>query len=181
MSRMGNRPIKIPSGVKVQVQPGKVMVEGPKGKVAKELPASIEVKVEGDLVHFKRSSDEKQARADHGLVRSVVNNMLNGASKGITKTLVSVGVGYRMNVQGNKVNISAGFSHPVVFELPQGVAGQVADQTKLTLTGADKELVGLVADKIRGIRPPEPYKGKGIRYEGEVIQLKEGKAAAGSK
>lgn len=181
MSRLGKRPVKIPSGVKIQVQAGKISVEGPKGKVAKELPSSIEVKVEGDAVHFKRSSDDKQTRSDHGLVRSVVNNMITGASQGISKTLISVGVGYRMNVQGNKVNISAGFSHPVSFDLPTGVTAQVADQTKLTLTGADKELVGLVADKIRGIRPPEPYKGKGIRYEGEVIQLKEGKAAAGSK
>src|SRR5690606_10334060 len=132
---------------------GEVLAEGPKGKVKKTLPSSIEIKVEGDLVHFIRKTDEKQALADHGLVRSLVNNMVEGVSKGISKTLVSVGVGYRMSVQGNKVNISAGFSHPVVFELPQGVTAQVQDQTKLILTGADKELVGLVADKIRGIRP----------------------------
>jgi large subunit ribosomal protein L6 len=181
MSRLGKKPIKIPSGVKVQVQGPTVLVEGPKGKIAKNLPTTVQVKVEGDAVHFIRSSDEKQVRADHGLVRSVVLNMILGASQGITKTLVSVGVGYRMSVQGNKVNVSAGFSHPVVFELPVGVTAQVADQTKLTLTGADKELVGQVADNIRSIRRPEPYKGKGIRYEGEQIQLKEGKAAASSK
>ncbi|MGA0163069.1 MAG: 50S ribosomal protein L6 [Bdellovibrionota bacterium] len=181
MSRLGKKPIKIPSGVKIQVQGSKVSVEGPKGKIAKELPTSIEIKVQGDSIEFIRSSDEKQVRADHGLVRSVISNMVTGASQGITKTLVSVGVGYRMNVQGNKVNISAGFSHPVVYELPQGVTAQVTDQTKLTLSGADKELVGQVADNIRSIRPPEPYKGKGIRYEGEQIQLKEGKAASGSK
>jgi len=177
MSRLGKRPIKIPAGVKVSAQPGLVNVEGPKGKLSRSFPKSIEVKVEGDEVIFKRPDDEKQHRADHGLVRSVVNNMIVGVHQGFNRTLQSVGVGYRMNVQGNKVNLNVGYSHPVQFELPQGITAKVDDQTKLTLSGADKELLGSVADKIRKVRPPEPYKGKGIRYEGERIQMKEGKAA----
>ncbi|PIR22972.1 MAG: 50S ribosomal protein L6 [Deltaproteobacteria bacterium CG11_big_fil_rev_8_21_14_0_20_45_16] len=181
MSRLGKRPITVPNGVKVSVNAGTVLVEGPKGKLTKSLPTSIKVEVKDGKIHFERPNDEGQSRADHGLVRSVINNMVKGASQGFQRVLISVGVGYRMSVQGNKVNLSVGYSHPVVFELPQGVTAQVQDQTKLTLSGADKELLGSVADKIRKVRPPEPYKGKGIRYEGEQIQLKEGKSAAGSK
>jgi large subunit ribosomal protein L6 len=113
------------------------------------------------------------------MVRSIVSNMVKGVSEGFEKNLQCIGVGYRMNVQGSKVNISVGYSHPVVYELPKGITAKVADQTKLTLTGFDWEELGSVADKIRKIRPPEPYKGKGIRYQGEHIQLKEGKAAGG--
>ncbi len=134
--------------------------------------------MKGDEVHFGRASDSKEDKAAHGMVRQLVNNMIQGAGKGFTKTLVTIGVGYRMAVQGKKITLSLGFSHPVVFDLPEGVSAAVADQTKLTLTAADKELLGGVADKIRKFRPPEPYKGKGVRYEGEQIQLKEGKAAA---
>lgn len=177
MSRLGKRPIKIPSGVKVSSQPGLINIEGPKGKLSRSVPKSIEIKVEGDSINFIRPDNEKQHRADHGLVRSLVNNMITGVSTGFNKCLQSVGVGYRMNVQGNKVNLNVGYSHPVQFELPAGITAKVDDQTKLTLTGADKELLGSVADKIRKVRPPEPYKGKGIRYEGERIQMKEGKAA----
>jgi len=181
MSRMGKRPIAVPNGVKVSVNAGTVLVEGPKGKLSKSLPTSIKVEVKNGEIFFERPNDEGQSRADHGLVRSVINNMVKGASQGFQRVLISVGVGYRMSVQGNKVNLAVGYSHPVVFELPKGVTAQVQDQTKLTLSGADKELLGSVADKIRKVRPPEPYKGKGIRYEGEQIQLKEGKSAAGAK
>lgn len=178
MSRLGNKPIKIPSGVKVNVQgAGVVSVEGPKGKLSNRLPETIKVEVKDDEVSCNRVNDEIQTRADHGLVWSVIRNMIQGVTDGFSKTLVSIGVGYRMNVQGQKLNINAGFSHPVEFELPKGITGKVAEQTKLTLEGADKELLGSVADKIRKIRPPEPYKGKGIRYEDERVQLKEGKAA----
>jgi len=181
MSRLGNRAIPLPKGVKLSSQAGLVLVEGPKGKLQKSLPSSIEIVVESDNVIFRRKDDSGQARADHGLVWSVVRNMIKGVSEGFQRTLISVGVGYRMNVQGSKVNLSLGFSHPVSYDLPQGVTAAVQDQTKLTLSAIDKELLGSVADKIRKIRPPEPYKGKGVRYEGEHIQLKEGKSAAGSK
>jgi large subunit ribosomal protein L6 len=181
MSRLGKRSIKIPSGVKVAAKAGVITIEGPKGKVTRSLPASIEVQVNGDQLNLVRSGDSKQLRADHGLVWSVVNSMVTGVSKGFERNLVSIGVGYRMNVQGQKLTLSVGYSHPVIFDLPKEVAAKVADQTKLTLSGVDKELLGAWADKIRGVRPPEPYKGKGIRYEGEQIQMKEGKSAAGGK
>lgn len=177
MSRLGRIPVSLPKTVKLNVKGTTVSVEGPKGKLTKTLPAGVVIKVDGDKITFERSSNDKAVRAAHGLVRAMIANLIKGASEGFTKTLVSVGVGYRMALQGNKLNVSAGFSHPVVFELPQGVAGKVEDQTKLLLTSADRELLGLTADKIRSIRPPEPYKGKGIRYDNEKIQLKEGKAA----
>lgn len=177
MSRLGKRPIKIPSGVKVAVNGEMVSVEGPKGKLSRSFE-NIKIEVKGDEVVFTRPNDEKSNKSAHGMVRQLVANMITGASKGFTKTLVTVGVGYRMAIQGKKISLSLGFSHPVTFDLPEGISGAVADQTKLTLTGSDKQLLGLVADKIRKFRPPEPYKGKGVRYEGEHIQLKEGKAAA---
>ncbi len=183
MSRLGKIPVYLPKGVKVSVSNGLILVEGPKGKLSRSLTPNIEVKVEGEKLFVTRKNDEIDTKTNHGLIRSLLNGMVKGVSEGFTKTLVSVGVGYRMAVAGNKVNLSVGFSHPVSYELPKGITAKVDDQTKLTLSGIDKELLGLVADKIRGIRPPEPYKGKGIRYEGESIQLKEGKAAGakGSK
>lgn len=177
MSRLGKIPVSLPKGVKVSMAGSTVNVEGPKGKLHWTLPAGISIQVEQEKVKVARSAEDGSARASHGLVRANLNNMIKGVSDGFTKTLVCVGVGYRMALSGTKLNISVGFSHPVVFELPKGVAGKVEDQTKLVLTGIDKAQLGLTADKIRSIRPPEPYKGKGIRYEGETIQLKEGKAA----
>ncbi|MBN8554064.1 MAG: 50S ribosomal protein L6 [Deltaproteobacteria bacterium] len=181
MSRLGKIPIALPKGVKITVANNQFLVEGPKGKLTRPLPAGISITVEQDKIKVARSDEAKQTKSSHGLVRSVLNSMVKGVSEGFTKNLVSVGVGYRMAVAGNKVNLSLGFSHPVSFQLPAGVTAKVDDQTKLSLSGIDKELLGLVADNIRKIRPPEPYKGKGIRYEGEQIQLKEGKAGAGAK
>lgn len=182
MSRLGKIPIPMPKGVKLTVANNTIQVEGPKGKLQRSLPAGISVSVEGDKIKVTRANDEIQTKASHGLVRSVLNSMVKGCAEGFTKVLQSVGVGYRMAIQGNKLTVSVGFSHPVVFDLPQGITGKVEEQTKLILSGIDKEKLGLVADKIRAIRPPEPYKGKGIRYENEHIQLKEGKAAgAGAK
>jgi len=177
MSRLGKRPVKIPSGVKVAVNGGTVSVEGPKGKLSRSFE-DIKIEVKGDEIVFTRPNDEKPVKSAHGMVRQLVANMIIGTSTGFTKTLVTVGVGYRMAIQGKKISLSLGFSHPVSFDLPEGISGAIADQTKLTLTGADKQLLGLIADKIRKFRPPEPYKGKGVRYEGEQIKLKEGKAAA---
>jgi large subunit ribosomal protein L6 len=177
MSRLGRIPVQIPKGVKVSLTGTLLSAEGPKGKLVRNVPAGIVLKVEGEKAVVSRTDDLKPTRAAHGLVRSLLNGMVKGVSEGFSKTLVSVGVGYRMALTGNKLNISAGLSHPVVFSLPTGVQGKVEDQTRLVLTGIDKELIGLVADRIRSVRPPEPYKGKGIRYDKEVIQLKEGKAA----
>ncbi len=181
MSKLGKIPINLPKNVKFSVSNGMLLAEGPKGKITRPLPEGITVVVEGDKLKVNRANDTKQTKAYHGLARSVLAAMIKGVAEGFTRTLVAVGVGYRMSVAGNKVNISAGFSHPVVFELPQGVTGKVEEQTKLHLTGVDKELLGLTSDRIRSIKPPEPYKGKGLRYDGEVIQLKEGKSGAGAK
>jgi large subunit ribosomal protein L6 len=181
MSRLGKIPINLPKGVKITVANNQFIVEGPKGKLTRPLPSGITVTVEGEKIQVTRADDAFQTKASHGLVRSVLNSMVKGVSQGFTKTLVSVGVGYRMAVAGNKVNLSVGFSHPVSYQLPAGVTAKAEEQTKLVLSAIDKELLGLVADKIRKVRPPEPYKGKGIRYEGEQIQLKEGKAGAGAK
>jgi len=177
MSRLGRIPVQVPKNVKIQLTGTTLLVEGPKGKLSRSIPSGVQVKVEGEKAVISRTDDLKSTKAAHGLVRSLLNGMVKGVSEGFSKTLVSVGVGYRMALSGNKLNISAGLSHPVVFSLPTGVQGKVDDQTRLTLTGIDKELIGLVADRIRSVRPPEPYKGKGIRYDKEVIQLKEGKAA----
>jgi large subunit ribosomal protein L6 len=178
MSRLGKRPVKIPSGVKVNVSGTTVSVEGPKGKLSRTFPAAVKIEVKADEISFGRMDETKETKSAHGMVRQLLSNMVDGAAKSFTKTLVTVGVGYRMAIQGKKLTLSLGFSHPVVFDLPEGVSGAVADQTKLTLTAADKELLGKTADTIRKFRPPEPYKGKGVRYDGEQIQLKEGKAAA---
>ena len=177
MSRLGRIPISIPKGVKISVSGQLLNVEGPKGKLSRSLPPGVTVTVEGEKAKVGRSNELKSTKSAHGLVRSVLNSMCKGVSEGFTRTLMSVGVGYRMALQGTKLSVSAGFSHPVVFDLPQGVQGKVEDQTRLVLTSSNKELLGLTADKIRAIRPPEPYKGKGIRYDDEKIQLKEGKAA----
>lgn len=180
MSRLGRIAVTVPKGVKIALTGTTLNVEGPKGKLSRSVPAGITLVIEGEKARVGRSGNEKFNRASHGLVRAMLANMVKGVSETFSKTLVSVGVGYRMALQGTKLNVSAGFSHPVVFDLPAGVTGKVEDQTKLVLTSIDRELLGLTADKIRSIRPPEPYKGKGIRYDGEKIQLKEGKAA-GSK
>lgn len=181
MSRLGKLPITIPSGVKLNVQGNIVSVEGPKGKLSRPFPARIKIEVKENTAIVIRPDDEQESRAQHGLVRSILNSMVVGASTGFTKTLVAIGVGYRMQVQGNKVNLNLGFSHPIVYELPQGVTAKAGSQTELTIECADKEVLGRVCDEIRRFRPPEPYKGKGIRYQGEQIAMKAGKAAGGGK
>lgn len=179
MSRLGRIAISLPKGVKFNISGRTVNVEGPKGKMVHTLPEGISVQVEADKIRIARTAEDRVTRTNHGMTRALLANLVKGVSEGFTKTLVSVGVGYRMQIQGQKLTMSVGFSHPVLFELPKGIAGKVDDQTKLTLSGIDREQLGMIADKIRGIRPPEPYKGKGVRYDGEVIQLKEGKAAGG--
>lgn len=181
MSRLGRKPILLPKGVKVTFLGATMQVEGPKGKLIRNFPASVSAKLEGEKIIIERKSNEGPARAAHGMMRSILNSMVKGVAEPFTKTLVSVGVGYRMSITGNQLTINSGYSHSVAIDLPAGVTGKVADQTKLVLTSIDKELLGIVADRIRHVRPPEPYKGKGIRYEGEVIQLKEGKAATKGK
>jgi large subunit ribosomal protein L6 len=181
LSRIGKLPIQLPAPVKVTLQPGHVKVEGPKGQLERTLPADITVKqVDGQLV-FERPSDDYKHRALHGLVRSLVANMVIGVNEGYTKHLELVGVGYRVAKQGDEITLSLGYSHPIKFKPPAGVTIDVQDQTKFSVSGIEKEAVGQVAADIRGFRPPEPYKGKGVMYRGEKIRRKAGKAGKGAK
>lgn len=177
MSRIGNAPITIPSGVDVQVVDRTITVKGPKGTLSRELPGRIEVTVEEGVLRCIRPNDERQQRAQHGLTRSLVNNMVVGVTEGYKKQLEIVGVGYRAEAQGpNALRLNLGFSHPVNFTAPDGITFEVPVPTQVTVNGIDKEVVGQVAADIRSIRKPEPYKGKGVRYAGERILRKAGKA-----
>ena len=176
MSRIGNKPVQIPAKVKVQVDnTGAVAVEGPKGKLSWKLPREISAKVENDHVALARSTETRSVKALHGLARALVNNMVQGVSEGFTKNLEIEGVGFKAAVQGSNLNLSLGFSHPILFPIPKEIKVTVTDQTKIAIAGIDKKLVGQVAADIRGFYPPEPYKGKGVRYAGEQIRRKEGK------
>jgi len=177
MSRVGKKPIKIPSGVKVAYNSPTVEISGKVGKLMKTLPTSIGIEVKGDEVHVVNRSGNDQAKSLHGLSRTLVSNMITGVTEGYKKDLELQGVGYRAQAAGSKLTMQLGFSHPVEFPLPTGISATVDANTKITLKGADKELLGLTAAKLRKVRPPEPYKGKGIRYVGEVITLKQGKTA----
>jgi large subunit ribosomal protein L6 len=171
----------VPKNVKVTLEPGKVKVEGPKGQLERALPAEISIKqADGELV-FERPSDDYKHRALHGLVRSLVANMVEGVDKGFTKHLELVGVGYRVAKQGEDVVLSLGFSHPIRYKPPKGVSVEVQDPTKFSVSGVSIEDVGQVAANIRALRPPEPYKGKGVMYRGERVRRKAGKAGKGAK
>lgn len=178
MSRVGKTPIPIPSGVDVAIADHHITVKGPQGTLERDIPGTITVRSEGDELVVERPDDERENRALHGLVRSLVNNMVVGVTQGFRKDLEIVGVGYRATAQGSsKINLAVGFSHPVTCEAPDGVSFEVPAPNRIAVTGIDKELVGQVAANIRQIRKPEPYKGKGIRYAGERIVRKAGKAA----
>ena len=181
MSRIGKLPVTVPKGVTVTLEPGKVAVEGPKGKLERTLPAQITVKQENGELVFERPDDDFRNRALHGLVRSLVANMVEGVDKGFTKHLELVGVGYRVAKQGEELVLSLGFSHPIRFKPPKGITIDVADPTKFSVNGISIEDVGQVAADIRAFRPPEPYKGKGVMYRGERIRRKPGKAGKGAK
>jgi len=175
MSRVAKKPIALPKGVDCQVQAGAITVKGPKGTLKFASPAGVDVSVDGGTVQFKSKSaaDSKMA----GTARALINNMVKGVAEGYSKKLELVGVGYRAAMQGKDLNLTLGFSHPVVFKAPDGITIEVPAQTEIIIKGADKQRVGEVAAKIRAFRPPEPYKGKGVRYSGEHISLKEAKKA----
>ena len=176
MSRIGNKAVAIPEKVKVQIDnTGSVAVEGPKGKLNWKLPRDITAKVENNHVSLARSAETRSVKALHGLSRALVNNMIQGVSEGFTKQLEIEGVGFKAAVQGSNLNLSLGFSHPILFPIPKEIKVTVTDSTKITIQGIDKKLVGQVAADIRRFYPPEPYKGKGVRYAGEQIRRKEGK------
>jgi large subunit ribosomal protein L6 len=183
MSRIGRKPIPVPQGVSVTVaEDNLVTVKGPKGTLSHRMPADIAITQENGTITVTRPSDEKQHRALHGLVRSLVNNMVIGTSTGFQKVLEINGVGYRAQKTGRNLTMSLGFSHPVIVEAPEGVDLNVGERNTVIVSGANKQLVGEVAANIRSLRPPEPYKGKGIKYSDETIRRKAGKAGkAGGK
>jgi large subunit ribosomal protein L6 len=176
MSRIGNKPVEIPDKVKVSIDhDGAVSVEGPKGKLSWKLPRDIRGKIDNNKVTLARSAESRSVKALHGLSRALVHNMVQGVSEGFTEQLEIEGVGFKAAVQGSNLNLSLGFSHPILFPIPKEIKITVTDNTKLTIQGIDKKLVGQVAADIRRFYPPEPYKGKGVRYAGEQIRRKEGK------
>jgi large subunit ribosomal protein L6 len=181
LSRIGKLPIPVPGAVKVALEPGHVKVEGPKGKLERTLPSEITLRMADGQIICERPSDDYKHRALHGLVRSLVANMIAGVNEGYTKHLELVGVGYRVAKQGDDITLSLGFSHPIKFKPPAGVTIEVQDQTKFSVVGIEKEAVGQVAADIRKFRPPEPYKGKGVMYRGEKVRRKAGKAGKGAK
>ncbi|MGI8435428.1 MAG: 50S ribosomal protein L6 [Chthoniobacterales bacterium] len=176
MSRIGNKEVEIPDKVKVNIgNDGAVAVEGPKGKLNWTLPRQIKAKIADNKISLVRDAETRSVKALHGLSRSLVNNMVLGVSTGFTKDLIIEGVGFKAAVQGQVLNIALGFSHPILFPIPKDIKITVADNTKISISGIDKKEVGQVAADIRRYYPPEPYKGKGVRYAGEIIRRKEGK------
>ena len=181
MSRIGKLPITVPANVTVTIENNLVTVKGPKDELARQINKDMILKLEDGHLTVERPSDDKEHRAMHGLSRTLINNMVIGVTDGFTKTLEINGVGYRAAKQGENINFTLGFSHPVVKEPPAGITFEVPAPNKIIVKGANKETVGAVAADIRTLRPPEPYKGKGIRYEGEVVRRKAGKAGAKGK
>lgn len=176
MSRIGKLPVVIPDGVEVTVDNNKVTAKGPLGCESVQIREEIEVKVEGKEIILTRKNDDRKSRSLHGLSRTLVNNVVVGVKEGFTKKLEIIGVGYRAQMQGNDINLQLGYSHPVVVQAPEGIKIAVEANTKITVTGSNKQKVGDVAAEIRSKRPPEVYKGKGVRYEGEYVRRKAGKA-----
>src|SRR5712691_955535 len=182
MSRIGNKPVAIPQGVRVQVVDRRVSAEGPKGKLVQPLPPGLSATVEGAQVVISRAGEDRKVRALHGLARSLVQNMVTGVKEPFERKLEIVGIGYRAQVQGRAIQLALGYSHPVIFPLPDGITAEIDKQTLITLRGADKALLGETAAKLRMLRKPDPYKGKGIKYSDEVVRRKVGKkAGAGAK
>ena len=181
MSRIGKMPITVPAGVTVTIEDNHVTVKGTKGELARQINKNMKLTMDNGVITVERPDDEKESRSLHGLSRTLINNMIIGVTQGFSKTLEINGVGYRAAKQGQNINFTLGFSHPVVKEPPAGITFEVPAPNKIVVSGADKEVVGAVAADIRTLRPPEPYKGKGIRYEGEHVRRKIGKAGAKGK
>jgi large subunit ribosomal protein L6 len=178
VSRIGRKPVPTVKGIKIEKKDGVVKISGPKGELVANIPTSISMDVKDDHILLTRSSDIKEQRALHGTWRALVSNMVKGVSEGFHKKLEIVGVGYKAELKGKKVQFALGYSHPILFEPPVGIKIEIPIPTNIIISGIDKQLVGQVAAKLRSFRPPEPYKGKGVKYEGEYIRRKAGKAAA---
>ena len=178
MSRVGKRPIDIPQGVKVSIAESSIRVEGTKGKLSLDILPEVKVELKGNQVIVTRISDEKEHMMKHGLMRALINNMVVGVSEGFTKELEIIGVGFKAQLSGKKLVLNLGFSHPVEYDIPEGITIETPKPTQITVKGIDKQLVGEVAAEIRDFYKPEPYKGKGIRYVGEYVRKKAGKTVA---
>jgi large subunit ribosomal protein L6 len=177
MSRIGKQPIPIPQGVKVQIEGDLVRAEGPKGKLTQPVPSGLRAAVDNGRVVITRAGDDRRVRALHGLTRALMANMVHGVLAGFEKKLEIIGIGYRAQLQGRNIQLALGYSHPVIFPLPETITAEIDKQTLITVRGPDKALVGQTAAKLRALRNPDPYKGKGIRYAGEVVRRKVGKKA----
>src|SRR5881392_675780 len=177
MSRIGRQPIELPTGVNVSLSPGRVMVNGPLGELTQEVPARMKIEQAESVITVSRPTERGEDRALHGLTRTLIANMVEGVTKGFEKRLELQGVGYRAALQGADLRLDVGYSHPVVMKAPQGITFDVPVPTQVVVKGVDKQQVGQVAAEVRKVRPPEPYKGKGIRYEGEYVRRKVGKRA----
>jgi large subunit ribosomal protein L6 len=177
MSRIGRNPVPVPSGVEAAIDGLHVRVKGPKGQLEATMPSGVSIRTEGDQLLVERAGDSPRERSRHGLVRSLIANMVTGVTEGYSITLDMIGVGYRAALKGSDLELHVGFSHPVRIAAPSGITFEVPAPTRIVVSGIDKALVGQVAADIRRVRPPEPYKGKGIRYEDEVVKRKAGKAA----
>jgi large subunit ribosomal protein L6 len=177
MSRIGKQPIELPAGVSVSLSPGRVMVNGPLGELSQQVPTRMQVEQEDNTVVVKRPTERGEDRALHGLTRSLIANMVEGVTSGFQKRLEIQGVGYRVALRGTDLELNVGFSHSVVMKAPQGITFEVPTPTEVIVKGIDKQQVGQTAAEVRKVRPPEPYKGKGIRYEGEYVRRKVGKRA----
>ena len=177
MSRIGKQPIELPAGVNVAISPGRVQVNGPLGELSQSVPARMQISQEDTALLVKRPTERGDDRALHGLTRSLLSNMVEGVTKGFEKRLELQGVGYRAALRGTDLELNVGFSHPVVIKPPQGISFEVPEATSVLVKGIDKQQVGEIAAQVRKVRPPEPYKGKGIRYEGEYVRRKVGKRA----
>jgi large subunit ribosomal protein L6 len=176
MSRIGKMPIVLPQGTKLDFTGGEVMVSGPKGSLKRAFLEGLTLNIDGNVVTIQRSSDEKKIRGYHGLMRTLISNMVDGVAKGFERKLEIVGIGYRAELQGGNLVFYLGYSHPITFPLPKGITAQIEKQTAITIQGIDKELLGQTAAKIRGLRKPDVYKNKGVKYAGEVLRKKAGKS-----
>lgn len=176
MSRIGKLPVPVPTGVSVELVSGRIKAKGPKGELSQAIPPLVSIAQEGDELLVARADDGREARAMHGLARSLVANMVTGVHSGFTRSLEIIGVGYRVENKGDYLVFTLGYSHPIYYEVPVGVDAKIESPTKLTLSSADRQKVGAAAAKVRSFRPPEPYKGKGVKYADEVIRRKEGKS-----
>jgi large subunit ribosomal protein L6 len=178
MSRVGKKPIPVPKQVTVTIRDGEVMVQGPKGSLSRSIPPELEVSIQEDQMTVKTLAESNKIQAQFGLIRSLLANMVKGVSEGFERILDIQGVGYRAELQGEQLVMNLGYSHPVIYPLPEGVSAQVEKQTRIVIRGIDRDLLGLTAAQIRKFRPPEPYKGKGIRYAEETVRRKVGKTGS---